>query len=344
MATINASVSNFFSIADLAAKGIGAGQTISHPTIPTFFKDSMKSPGVNYASTYFNSILGNNSLSNVVSDYDSAKSSFQSEFKQAMGDAKKTGEALKNVDYRNSSDTGNAQSNQTSGNKFGTFLKPKNAQTGFLEGAGAKTTNDISQKSAKTDKAAEKDTTDDDKDKQDIAKEEPKNGVFADSLANESRKTPPFHAPEEDTAEEITGLINQYNDAVGYLQSKIGISSQFDYFASSFNNTEDGLMQNMESVGVNMEPTGMLSVDTQTLTKALQENPDSVEQALGQDGLAGQIDKKTISSDYQADRIFPRLDETLGHPDDSSKGMYAPNMHIASTMRGNRGNLMDMYY
>ncbi len=87
----------------------------------------------------------------------------------------------------------------------------------------------------------------------------------------------------------------------------------------------------------------MLSVDAQTLTRALQEKPDSVEQALGQDGLAGQIDRKTASSDYQADRMFPSLDVALGQPDDHAKGMYAPNMHIASTMRGNRGNLMDMY-
>ncbi|MBQ1511504.1 MAG: flagellar filament capping protein FliD [Selenomonadaceae bacterium] len=338
MATINASVSNFFSIADLAAKGIGTGQTISHPTIPTFFSNSVKSTGVNYASTYFNSILGNNTLSNVVSDYDSAKSSFQSEFKQAMGDAKKTGEALKTVDYRNSSETGNAQSNQTSGDKFGTFHMPQNAQKNILGIATTKDTNNLSQK---TDKAANEDATDDDT--QGIADDEPENDVYSDPLANESRKTPPFQPPE-DTAQEITDLIDQYNDAVGYLQSKIGISSQFDYFASSFSNTEDDVMQNMESVGVNMEPTGMLSVDTQTLTKALQEDPGSVEQALGQDGLAGQIDRKTVSSDYQADRVFPRLDEALGRPDDSSKGMYAPNMHIASTMRGNRGNLMDMYY
>ena len=342
MATINASVSNFFSIADLAAKGIGSGQTISHPTIPTFLSDSVKSTGVNYASTYFNSILGNNTLSNVISDYDSAKSSFQSEFKQAMGDAKKTGEALKNVDYRNSSETGNAQSKQSSGNKFGTFLNPKNEQKGLF-GVATALNNNISQKAAEADKTAKEDATDDEEDKQGIAGAETEDDIDTDSLANESRKTPPFHAPE-DTAEEITGLIDQYNDAVGYLQSKIGISSQFDYFASSFNNTEDDLMQNMESVGVNMEPTGMLSVNTQALTKALQEDPNSVEQALGQDGLAGQIDRKTLSSDYQANRMFPTLDETLGRPDDSAKGMYSPNMHIASTMRGNRGNLMDMYY
>ncbi len=331
MATINASVGNFMGITSLASRGIGTGQTINHPSIPTFLSNSGKSTGINYASTYFNSMLNNHTLGSIVSKYDAEKSSFQSEFKQAMGDARKTGEALKNVDYR--------------GKDAAVKAKPDNSPSRLLSALGnqdnlsgpANTTN-IQNKNA----AGQTEEYDEDRKANTVPKENPEDDLGSAVPANEATKTPPFPS-SSDTVQELSGLINQYNDTVDYLQSKIGMSSQFDYFAASFNNT-DNLMRSMEDIGVNVEPTGTLSVDTQALTKALQEKPDSVEQALGAEGLAGKIDKSTAASDYQSGRMFPSINEALGQENDSHKGMYAQNSRIASTLRGNSGRLMDMYY
>ena len=329
MATINASVSNFMGMTDLASRGIGTGQTINHPSIPTFLSNSGKSTGVNYASTYFQSMLNNNTLGSIVSKYDSEKSSFQSEFKQAMGDARKTGEALKNVDYR--------------GKDAAAKTKPDNSAGGLLstlDSQGSKPTNATSIRNK--DAAVKTEENSGDRKTANVPQEDPEDKSNAIPPANEPTKTPPFPS-SSDTAQKLSGLINQYNDTVDYLQSKIGMSSQFDYFAASFNNT-DNLMRSMEDIGVNVEPTGTLSVDTQALTKALQEKPDSVEQALGAEGLAGKIDKSTAASDYQSGRMFPSINEALGQENDSHKGMYAQNSRIASTLRGNSGRLMDMYY
>ena len=131
MATINASVGNFFAITDLASRGIGNGKTISHPTVPTFLSDSIKSTGVNYASLFSQSMIGSKSLGSMVSDYDSAKTSFQSEFKQAMGVAKKTGEALKNVNYQGASAHG-----LSSANSFAKSLQQMNSVAGPQHGSG----------------------------------------------------------------------------------------------------------------------------------------------------------------------------------------------------------------
>ena len=334
MATIHASVGNFFSITDLASRGIGSGKTISHPTVPTFLSDSVKSTGVNYATLFSQSMIGSKSLGSMVSDYDSAKTSFQSEFKQAMGVAKKTGEALKNMDYRGSSADG-----MSSGNGLGNSLRKKDTavnSTGTRDGNGLALyrKGDEEDKPAASSLAGKKEAASEANDGSAPQKD--------DALANESRRTPPFQAAES-TARELTNIIEQYNDTVGYLQSKVGMSSQFDFFAASFNDTK-GLARGMDDIGVNVEPTGMLSVDQDTLAKALQEKPESVEQTLGQEGLGGQLEQRTATTDFQAGRMFPSIEETLGQPDDAAKGMYAPNMQISATMRGNSGKLMDMYY
>lgn len=328
MATINASVGNFFAITDLASRGIGNGKTISHPTVPTFLSDSIKSTGVNYASLFSQSMIGSKSLGSMVSDYDSAKTSFQSEFKQAMGVAKKTGEALKNVNYQ-----GASAHELSSANSFAKSLQQKNSVAGTQHGSGLA----FYRKDAENDKTASSALG-----QQSTAASTKGASEKDDNLANESRRTPPFQVAE-DTAKELTNIIEKYNDTVGFLQSKVGMSSQFDFFAASFNDTK-GLAQGMDDIGVNVEPTGMLSVDQDTLTKALQEKPESVEKTLGEKGLGGQIEQRTASTDFQANRMFPSIAETLGQPDDVSKGMYAPNMQIAATMHGNSGKLMDMYY
>lgn len=353
MATVNASVSTFMGMTDLASRGIGSGQTINRPSIPAFLGDAARSRGINYASAYFNSMLNNKSLGSVVSDYDSAKSSFQSEFKQAMGEAKKTGEALKNVDYRARDTAAGTQKDATKNgmrdnlNKLSRTANPINAVNEANATDGTNGPKDIARNEARGADTANKDLDRGLEDRTEnrlgnTLEENTDSSTYTASLANDAMKTPPI-PDATDTAEEISGLIGQYNDAVSYLQSKVGMSSQFDYFAASFNDT-DTLMNTMEGIGVNVEPTGTLSVDTQALTKALEERPDSVEQALGAEGLAGQIERNTAAPDYQANRMFPAIDSVVGRPDDPAKGMYAPSMQISATMRGNSGRLMDMYY
>lgn len=345
MATINATVSNFMGISDLTARGIGTGQTINHPTVPAFLNNPGKAMGVNYASSFYNSMLDGNNIGSMVSQYDSEKSSFQSEFRQAMGDARKTGEALKNVDYQGR-DAGAGTQSKPAEDSSGGLLSNLNSLRDRRSDPADRPEDSI--------RVDARDTAD----RTAREEEEPAEADATAALANDSTKTPPrpdvtdaaqdttqdaAQDTVQNTAQELTGLIDQYNDTVNYLQSKIGMSSQFDFFASSFQDTR-GFMDTMENIGINVEPTGTLSVDTRSLTEALQARPDSVEQALGAEGLGGQIDRNTASSDFRAERLYPGIQEALGQPNESAKGMYAPNMQISSTMRGNSGNLMDMYY
>lgn len=146
----------------------------------------------------------------------------------------------------------------------------------------------------------------------------------------------------KNTAQEIEKLIKNYNETVNYLNDNVGLSTRFDSFANSFNDSKY-FSKSLESIGISVKSSGELSVDTDTLTKALQTNPNSVERILGQDGLAGRLDKKVSMSDYQADKMFPAINSYLGGSVESTRSMYSSKLAIASMMYNNVGSFMDMY-
>lgn len=373
MATVNATLSNFFGIAELSYRGIGSGETRSHPSLPTFMQDVGKRQGVNYASAFSEAVMGKGSLTNAVNDYSEEKSSFKSEFKSAMDSAKKTAGGLNNLNYGSKKDSPlnslnlnniNADSNQNKANS-----KVLADRIGELYG-------DDDEKSMAQN--IENEETDE-QGREEMA-----------GLANESRTTPPFQVQIEDdteddssplslnqtiggvspaasdavsvnpketptensvlsvdparTANAVSGLMENYNDAVGFLQSHMGTSGTFDRFAMSFGNTPE-LTDDMDRIGVQFEPaTGMVSVDTKALTDAIKDSPDSVENILGKNGFGGAIERSSDAGNFGSDRMFPSITESLGDKNDNIKGMYGFMRQVTSTPRGNLGNLMDTNY
>ena len=348
MATVNATLSNFYGVAELASRGIGAGETRSHPSIPTFMQDVGKISGVNYASRFSDAVMGKGSLTNVVNNYSEEKSSFQTEFKSAMNNAKKTGEGLNNLNFgakKNSSVSATAANLQSSKNNDAKQVPKDEERLTLSERMGG------------------------------FRQEEDKETDSEMRLVNEARTTPPFQVPiagvsdnetdsessevgntevssadtanavdPSETAGAVSNLMNDYNDAVGFLQSRMGTSNAFDHFASSFGSSGD-LTGDMEKIGVQVEPaTGMVSVDTEALTTAIKESPDSVEQILGSSGFGGQIERNSNAGNFGSNKMFPSITESLGAENDNRKGMYDNARQITSTPRGNLGNLMDMNY
>jgi hypothetical protein len=383
MATVNATLSNFFGIAGLASRGIGTGEVRSHPSIPTFFQDMGKVQGVNYAKSFSTAVMGKGSLTNAVNSYSEEKSSFQSEFKNAMDSAKKTGTGLNNIDYgaKKDSPLDNLHQNNITGN-----LNKKDDANSEKTGMFINTADALDTKDKNNDK---------------VSTDEEKKKLESEEVANEARTTPPFQAeikdneaaprqadneyqikpnegannfgnftaeprtnnfgnfkaqPEtgnfgnfmpatpESQANEVSSLMENYNNTVGFLQSRLGTSETFDHFASSFGNADE-LSDNMDKIGVQLEPaTGMISVDTKTLSKAIEDSPDSVESILGKNGLGGRIEKSSDVGNFGSERMFPSITESLGGGNDAIKGMYGNMRQITSTPRGNLGNLMDMNY
>lgn len=345
MATVNATLSNFYGIAGLASRGIGTGEVRSHPTIPTFFQNMGKMQGVNYASRFSEAVMGKGSLTEAVNSYSEEKSSFQSDFKDAMDKAKKTGAGLNNLNYganKKESPLETLHQNNITGN-----LNKKDDRANMLVN---NRTDDV-----KDDKENELTAT---------AKEDKEK---RDDVVNEARTTPPFQAEiesatpvspaptegiaapsamqaPEDKVSAVSNLMENYNDTIGFLQSRMGTSETFDRFASSFGG-DDELTGNMDKIGVQVEPvTGMISVDTKTLTDAIKESPDSVENILGKNGFGGRIERNSEAGNFGSDRMYPSFTESLGGQNDNRKGMYDNMSHITSTPKGNLGNLMDTNY
>jgi len=361
MATVNATLSNFFGIAELSYRGIGSGETRSHPTLPTFMQDVGKVQGVNYASNFSEAVMGKGSLTNAVNSYSEEKSSFKSEFKNAMDNAKKTAGNLNNLDYGAKKDSPLNTLNQNNISDKSDKNSPNSK--GLADRISALHADDD-----KNLRAQKNEDNEDDKTKQALTE-----------LANESRTTPPFQAKIEDdnnsesntigsnpamreeevaetvasdalsidpaeTAGAVSNLMNNYNDTVGFLQSRMGTSDTFDHFASSFGNASE-MADDMDKIGVQFEPaTGMVSVDTKTLTDAIKDSPNSVENILGKNGFGGAIEKSSDAGNFGSDRMFPTITESFGGGNDQIKGMYGQLRQVTSTPRGNLGNFMDMNY
>lgn len=363
MATVNATLSNFFGVAELASRGIGSGETRSHPSVPTFMQDVGKIQGVNYASSFSEAVMGKGSLTNAVNNYSEEKDSFKTEFKNAMDNAKKTAGGLNSLDYGQEK---KSPLNTLSQHPIGFRNIDKNASA------------DNSRESSKTDNSRSLVTQ-----KNNAVEEVEKENKEQKDLVNESRTTPPFQAEIEDsvpkrdnaavgqnqqnqmnavnveakptatdaisvdaskTAGKVSSIMEDYNDTVGFLQSKLGTSETFDYFASSFG-TSPELTSNMDKIGVQVEPaTGMVSVDTKTLTDAIEDSPDSVKNILGKNGFGGAIEKSSEAGNFGASKMFPSISDAFLDKHENLKGMYSPMRQVTSTPRGNLGNLMDTNY
>ena len=361
MATVNATLSNFFGIAELSYRGIGSGETRSHPTLPTFMQEVGKVKGVNYASSFSEAVMGKGSLTNAVNSYSEDKSSFKSEFKNAMDNAKKTAGNLNNLDYGAKKDSPLSTLNQNNVNNRSNKNDPNSK--GLADRISDLHANDDEDLSAKKTEDTKSDDTD---------------NKTNTELANESRITPPFQAKIEDdsknesettaigknpteseavaiareeastdpaeTAGQVSNLMDNYNDTVGFLQSRMGTSGTFDHFASSFGNASK-MADDMDKIGIQFEPaTGMVSVDTKTLTDAIKDSPDSVENILGKNGFGGAIEKSSEVGSFGSEKMFPSITESFGDRNDNIKGMYGQMRQVTSTPRGNLGNLMDMNY
>lgn len=143
-----------------------------------------------------------------------------------------------------------------------------------------------------------------------------------------------------ETAKEVASLLDNYNDTVGHLHDRRGQSTRFDSAYHRGSNAEDSkFMSSLTSIGINVNFTGVVSVDTDKLSNALRDNPDKVEQILGKDGLAGRIANSVASSGYQSERMSPTINSLAAR----SSALLSPRWTVAAMMYGNGGNFMDMY-
>jgi len=142
----------------------------------------------------------------------------------------------------------------------------------------------------------------------------------------------------------IQDFVRDYNSTLSYLNQNRGVSNRVSALASNFNRNDD-LNKSLSNIGISVKESGELSVDEKELTNALQNKSEDVNAALGNQGLAGRLDKTVNLANYQGENLFPTIEEyTREDKFESWEQLYsAQTMTTANYARNKAGNILNMF-
>lgn len=132
----------------------------------------------------------------------------------------------------------------------------------------------------------------------------------------------------EATVENVKAFAEDYNSALGFLNDNKRVSDNVRDLAASFAETKYN-KQSYEAIGVQVDSSGKLSVDTEKLTAALQDDPSKVENLLGKNGLSKRAYSKALAAENNATNLVPL--PSFGNASSSGKYGYM------------QGTLLDFY-
>lgn len=151
---------------------------------------------------------------------------------------------------------------------------------------------------------------------------------------------------EENTKAAVGAVENfakKYNATVSFLKDNKDVSNRVSTLSNNFNDA-GYFAKSLSKIGVTVKSTGELSVDTERLTKALKDDPKSVENILGKDGFAGRTEKKVENAQRQGDKMFPSVSSMMGSSVSDAKRMYSANTVNRSMGYESVGSLLNMYF
>ena len=104
----------------------------------------------------------------------------------------------------------------------------------------------------------------------------------------------------------VKDFASDYNKLGTFFKDNAKLSSSVNNFATSFTATKYN-KRAYESIGLNVDSTGKLSVDEKKLTAALNSDSKSVGQLIGGSGLANTAYNKTNAAINVSDKLYPAL-------------------------------------
>ncbi len=104
----------------------------------------------------------------------------------------------------------------------------------------------------------------------------------------------------------VKDFASDYNKLGTFFKDNAKLSSSVNNFATSFTATKYN-KRAYESIGLNVDSTGKLSVDEKKLTAALNSDSKSVGQLIGGSGLANTAYNKTNAAINVSDKLYPSL-------------------------------------
>ncbi len=140
----------------------------------------------------------------------------------------------------------------------------------------------------------------------------------------------------------VKEFIGNYNDSLDFLKSNSAVSPRVERTAANFADTtyRASLYQ---SIGINVESGGTLSIDESKLADAIANDPDKVSSILGSNGLAGKAEQHVDTANGQRNNLFPTAKSMLGKQLDQA-AIYTGKSMVNMTNISSIGNLVNMMF
>lgn len=117
----------------------------------------------------------------------------------------------------------------------------------------------------------------------------------------------------------VRDFVNTFNNAVDYFNENRGVSDRMNALASNFGNEAN--LSALDDVGISVNENGRLRVDESKFADALNEDSANVNALLGQNGLAGRLDRNINLANSQRENLFPTAAEYTGN--DPTQSLYS---------------------
>ncbi len=140
----------------------------------------------------------------------------------------------------------------------------------------------------------------------------------------------------------VEEFVDRYNKAAKFFAKHQEVSEHVASLASAFDDTSRS-MSTLSAIGVTSDEQGTLRVDAERLEESLRTRPETVEYALGADGLAGRAEKNIDLASFNKDRLFPSVLSVTGDNQDETKTMYSGKAAHAQDDYSSRGSMLNMY-
>ena len=129
---------------------------------------------------------------------------------------------------------------------------------------------------------------------------------------------------------QIQHLVHNFNSAIAYLYENRGVSNLMSALADKFGNNQN-LNASLNSIGISVNAQGFLALNEAIFSSALNNNSDSVNNIIGSQGLAGQLDKNIKLAAYQGERLFTSILDFANSQrrQDNAESLYGNNANYA---------------
>ena len=140
----------------------------------------------------------------------------------------------------------------------------------------------------------------------------------------------------------VNDFVENYNGAMEFFNNNSEVSARNGKMAEIFADTKYRA-NSYESVGINVNNDGTLSVDQEKLARAIVDSPDKVANVLGKTGLADKAESHVDFANSQRSQLFPSAQSMFGDQL-SSASFYTSGAYLNLNSFSTLGNLVNMMF